>query len=56
MAKRIERGKDGKGADLEELFTEGFSEEVTWEQKPKSRRGGARPGTGNSIPGRRKGQ
>lgn len=46
----------GRGLILEEMFREGFSAEVTWEQKPKSRREGARPGTGKSIPGRRKGQ
>ena len=46
----------GRGLILEEMFTGGFSAEVTWEQNPKSRREGARPGTGKSIPGRRKGQ
>lgn len=46
----------GRGLILEEMFREGFSAEVTWEQRPKSRREGARPGTGKSIPGKRKGQ
>ena len=30
----------GRGLILEEIFKEGFSAEVTWEQRPKSRREG----------------